>query len=67
MKSVRVEVGGVDWTELRVQKRELSEIIKRRRKPWPDLLEGLLNLLDSIQDQAAEQLGKDVVFGRQHE
>lgn len=29
-----------------------------------ELLEGLLNLLDDLQDQAAEQIGEDKVFGR---
>jgi len=52
----------IDWALLREQKRMLFEIM--RDSPGDArLLDGLLTLLDEIQDLAAQQLGKDAVFG----
>jgi len=49
----------VDWDMLSNQKRALIEAINNS---GTDALEGILNLIDDIQDQAASQLGNDVVF-----
>lgn len=53
-----VEVGGVDWAQLRAQKLQLLEAAERNPE-----LHGIVNLLDEIQDQASVSLGKETVFG----
>jgi len=58
MKKVNIELN-VDWDMLSNQKRALIEAINNS---GTDALEGILNLIDDIQDQAASQLGNDVVF-----
>lgn len=57
----------IDWKLLRKQKRHLVDVLlttdnlmsKERRA-----IEGILNLLDCIQDEAAERLSDKVVFGK---
>ncbi len=52
----------IDWALLREQKQMLFELM--RDSPGDArLLDGLLTLLDEIQDLAAQQLGKETVFG----
>ena len=48
------------WTLLRQQK----EWLLRQEGP---VAEGLVNLLDSLQDQGAEQFGELLVFGEEKE
>jgi len=54
----------VDWALLREQKEwlldEATEVIGHAANP---LAQGLLNFLDFIQDQAADALGDQIVFG----
>jgi len=59
----------VDWKELQEQKMTLLETISQqeaRGNSVEDFM-GLLHLIDGIQDQAAGQLGEDVVFSESGE
>jgi hypothetical protein len=60
-----------DWKLLQEQKLELLKVIKksasRKEDDVANGLTGLLHLIDGIQDQAAEQLGEDVVFSESGE
>ena len=53
-----VEVGGVDWKKLRAQKLLLLKAAEKEQD-----LHDIVHLLDSVQDQAAENLGAKKVFG----
>lgn len=57
-----VSVAKVDWKLLRKQKRWLTRVAFAT-KPHAEA-EGLLALLDDIQDQAARILGDEIVFGK---
>ena len=57
----------IDWKMLREQKGHLSDILYENGSTTSkqrDALEGILNLLDCIQDEAALELGEEKVFGR---
>lgn len=56
MKKVMVDVAKVNWDLLRKQKMILLFL-------EGDHAEGLVNFIDDIQDQAAEILGEEAVFG----
>jgi hypothetical protein len=56
---ILIDMSTVDWKLLRRQKRQLVDSILH-----PDTKEGLLSLLDYIQDEAAKVLGDKVVFGK---
>jgi hypothetical protein len=60
-----VPVGiNVDWGQLRAQKARLVELADPHSKLGGDAdLDGIVGLLDDIQDQAAEVLGEKAVFG----
>lgn len=49
-------IRGIDWAQLRRCKRKLARF---QGEEWA---EGLLSLIDHIQDEAAEALGHDAVF-----
>ena len=61
----------IDWVLLREQKERLVAL------PWDlrdadlhsltDAMDGIVHLIDHIQDCAAEELGEDIVFGRPEE
>jgi hypothetical protein len=59
-----------DWASLRDQKAALSEIHEYLRKSksnkvhhrHTDAIEGILSLLDHLQDAAANEIGEDKVF-----
>ena len=61
---VTVGLDNVDWEQLRDQKAHLT-FLSSHSSPVPgkEHLEGILSLLDNLQDQAAEILGEDAVFG----
>ena len=62
---VTVDVTNIDWRQLRAQKADVVvriDIAKAAGRNIDDL-RGLLHLLDHIQDQAAEVLGEEAVFG----
>lgn len=60
---VFVDVSGIDWKLLREQKAVLYEIAESGNQRQRDAAEGLLSLLDDLQDKAAEILGDGAVFG----
>ena len=62
-------LASVDWELLREQKLELLGVIKAipdegASPRTVECLEGILGLLDSIQDEAAKDLGEEAVFGK---
>ena len=65
-KLVNVDLSKVDWKLLRKQKAALVGLSfsKQFGSPANDILEGIISLLDEIQDQAAEQIGEKKVFGK---
>ena len=63
-KKVVVDLSKVDWKMLRKQKIILDNLsYGRLEKEEVGALVGMVNLLDNIQDQAAEQIGEEKVFG----
>ena len=63
---VPVLLRNVDWALLRAQKGELFELTTWDRTPEAtrDAALGIISLLDAVQDQAAEVLGEECVFGK---
>ena len=57
----------INWELLRTQKKQLTHDIWEN-KEWGNYarassLEGILQMIDIIQDQAAEKIGEEEVFG----
>lgn len=66
MKRVVFDVGDVDWKMLREQKAALVELrgeCDRRGDARTVELDGLVHLLDFLQDEAAKVVGEESVFG----
>ena len=65
MVKVQLDGSNIDWELLRQQKLKLVEMLMGGRVSLrrTDALEGVVSLLDDLQDQAAEQLGEAAVFG----
>lgn len=62
--SVTITFVNVDWDLLREQKGLLLELIGSPvTSKYADAADGIVNLLDFIQDEAAKQLGEEAVFG----
>ena len=64
-----IPVRKIDWALLRRQKRVLVGVTLASRKFPPGFLraaDGLLGLLDFLQDEAETVLGPKAVFGRRH-
>jgi hypothetical protein len=63
-----IDLSGVDWKLLRRQKESLVNAISivdvQIGKKCQTNLNGILHLLDHVQDEAAEQLGDAAIFGR---
>lgn len=63
----------IDWDLLRQQKVQLLEIqeyvLKSITPPhrWGETVEGIIGVLDSLQDQAAGILGEEAIFGKSEE
>jgi hypothetical protein len=56
-------VGKMDWRLLRDQKRRLANLAERTPvQRDADAIEGILNLIDAVQDWAADELGVAHVF-----
>lgn len=59
-------IKSIDWSELRTQKTTLFEIAREYRKDYPDSattvkekledIEGLISLIDNLQDYAVDEL-----------
>lgn len=62
----QVDVSNVNWNLLRKQKLTLLNVIfpDKIKKSQLELLDGLLEFIDYIQDEAEKTLGRDVVFGK---
>lgn len=59
---------GIDWEILRAQKATLVKLAVSDRLLPDDKedLDGIINLIDSVQDMGVEWFGADSVFGRSH-
>ena len=60
-------IAKIDWKELRKQKRHLATVLFTNSSTTAkqrEAIEGILNLLDCIQDEAALELSDEVVFGK---
>jgi hypothetical protein len=54
----------INWAKLRRQKRSLLAVMDgESRAGRLEDLDGLLSLIDSIQDEAAKSFGEEAVFG----
>lgn len=62
---VLVDLTDVDWYLLREQKRQLVEMAHWLQQPEALAADGIIHLLDHIQDAAALQIGEAAVFGDQ--
>lgn len=66
-KKLLFDLCGVDWKMLRRQKESLLRVIDIANvqvgKKCREDMQGILHLLDCIQDQAAEHIGERAVFG----
>ena len=67
-KKISIDLGNVDWKMLRRQKESLLRAIGiadvQTNKKFQEDLQGLLHLLDYVQDQAAKRIGEHAVFGQ---
>jgi len=67
MSKIYIDLSHVDWKLLRSQKQTLTNVISTsagiQSDETTEALTGLLHLLDHIQDQAAEIIGEETVFG----
>lgn len=65
---VELDINTIDWAELEQQKLSLVKVAWDKTSPQHDAhhLEGILSLLDYIQDEAAKVLGDKVVFPSLH-
>jgi len=66
MQPVNVNLVGTDWEFLRNQKEHLL-ILRDQEGDESGLTTGLIHFLDCIQDQAAETVGGDTVFGPEND
>ena len=64
---MEVDVGRVDWDLLRKQKETLANLVFSKdhciSSHDQECIEGVMCLLDEIQDSAAKVLGDETVFG----
>lgn len=52
------DITNINWNDLRNQKRELLRVISERNLPdGEDDLDGIVHLIDSLQDYAVDELG----------
>ena len=63
-----IDIGRIDWIMLRAQKEVLREARDRLlsrdiESPCGEALSGLLHLIDHVQDQVADSVGEQTVFG----
>jgi hypothetical protein len=66
-QDMTADLSRVDWILLRQQKADLLEAIEFYALHKPAVgegLNGILHLIDHIQDEAAETLGEEAVFGK---
>lgn len=56
-------LNSTNWALLRSQKLTLIQVIGVSPPTVAEDLTGILHLIDALQDEAAELLGSDIVFG----
>ena len=65
---VMIDLSKVDWNMLKKQK-DILVFIRNDYEdvdyPRWDILNGVIHFLDNIQDQVAEQIGEEKVFGKE--
>lgn len=64
---VNIDCGSIDWVDLVKQKATLIDLACIAEDREGDHIDGILNLIDYIQDVAAETLGDRAVFGKDFE
>jgi hypothetical protein len=65
MKKVIVDISKINWKLLRKQKSTLIELLNRKVSlKEKDHIDGVIAMVDHIQDRAAEILGEKEVFGK---
>ena len=64
-----VDMSSVNWSLLREQKQELLAIrsVRAISNSEASAIDGIIHLIDFIQDESATQLGETVVFGEKEE
>jgi hypothetical protein len=67
MSQLLIDLSHVDWHLLRRQKRSLVKLIGTQKAQCTEDLQGLLHLVDYLQDEAAEKIGERAVFGELEE
>lgn len=60
----KIDISRIDWKELRSQKEVLVRLTQsiRHDNDAKEALEGIIHLIDHIQDKAAEELGEKTIF-----
>ncbi len=69
--TMTIDLSRTDWKLLRKQKEQLVSLEllvldadNKNDQHFIEAIDGLLNWIDDIQDQAAKQLGNKKIFGR---
>lgn len=62
LKVIPPFISKIDWKLLRSQKRVLNEMRMRTRAKDKAALDGIMHLLDALQDYAHDELGIKAVF-----
>lgn len=66
-RAVTITLNNMDWKALRRQKKHLLQVIGHYDGVPTNIsasLDGILHLIDYIQDEAAQQIGSRAVFGK---
>ena len=66
--SIKIDLGDMDWKLLREQKNHLFEILYPKNEvdisqEQYDSVDGIINFIDYVQDEAAKQLDNKIVYG----
>ena len=74
---ITIHALNVDWGLVAAQKLLLLDFLDSQTPEefadvWnnangQDLMDGIVNLIDCLQDQAADQLGEEIIFGVSHD
>ena len=67
MSPLLIDLSHVDWHLLSRQKRSLVEFFGTQKTGCKEDLQGLLHLLDYLQDEAAKKIGERAVFSEKEE
>ena len=67
MKQCVIDLTNTDWKLLCKQKSKVEKLNSNLDTKDQKHLDGILNFLDYIQDEAAKQIGENIVFGKEEE